>query len=483
MIDSRAILFVIGLLVTALGVLMLLPALVDAAAGNPDWQVFAASAIFTTTIGVGLSLATRGTDVSRFSLRQAFLLTVGSWAAMSAFSALPFNFISANMHYADAFFEAISGLTTTGSTVLTGLESLPPGMLMWRALLQWIGGVGIIVMAIIMLPFLRVGGMQLFQAESSDRSEKVVPRPAQLVVYIVGIYSLLTALCIFGYRAAGMGWFDALCHAMTTLSTGGYSTHDASMAFFDNGLILWCGTLFMAAGAFPFVVYIKSVRGHPEAVWRDSQVRTLLALLATVSVGLALWHAAAGRMNFGEALTHTAFNVTSVVTTTGYASQDYTAWGPLAVGVFFMITFIGGSTGSTAGGIKIFRFQILWLITRSYLKRLLSPSRAQVLLYEGRAVPADVPYSVLAFIAVFLGGTALTTVVLSALGLDFVTSLSAAATAITNVGPGLGDIVGPAGNFATLPDAAKWVLSAAMLLGRLELFTVLVLFEPAFWRG
>ncbi|RMF10780.1 MAG: TrkH family potassium uptake protein [Alphaproteobacteria bacterium] len=461
---------------------MLVPALVDAAASNPDWQVFTASAVATVTVGGGLSLAFRGAAINRFSLRHAFLLTSASWAALSAFAALPFTFLSADLHYADAFFEAISGLTTTGSTVLTGLDGLPPGMLIWRALLQWIGGVGIVLMAIIMLPFLRVGGMQLFQAESSDRSEKIVPRPAQLVSYIAGIYSLLTWICFLAYHWAGMGWFDALCHAMTTLSTGGYSTHDASMAYFDNGLILWCGTLFMAAGALPFVVYIKSMKGRPEAIWQDSQVRTLLGLLAVISLGLAFWHAGHNRIGFGEALTHAAFNVVSIVTTTGYASTDYTTWGPLAMVAFFMITFIGGSTGSTAGGIKIFRFQILWLITRAYLQRLISPSRAQVLLYEGRPVPGDVPFSVLAFITVFLGTVAVTTVVLSALGLDFDTSLSAAATSITNVGPGLGDIVGPAGNFATLPEAAKWVLSVAMLLGRLELFTVLVLFEPAFWR-
>jgi len=483
LIDSRAILFVIGLLVTGLGLLMLLPALADAAASNPDWQVFIASSIVTVTVGVGLSLATRGSDSARFSLRHAFLLTATSWIVMSAFAAIPFNFISTKMHYADALFEAISGLTTTGSTVLTGIDSLPPGMLLWRALLQWIGGVGIIVMAIIMLPFLRVGGMQLFQAESSDRSEKVVPRPTQLVGYIFAIYSLLTALCFFGYHMAGMDWFDALCHAMTTLSTGGYSTHDASMGFFNSGAVLWIGTIFMAAGAFPFVVYIKLVRGHPEAIWKDSQIQTLLGLLAITSLLLAVWHAERNQITLLDALTHTAFNVTSVVTTTGFASMDYTLWGPLAVGVFFMLTFVGGATGSTAGGIKIFRFQILWLITRAYLKKLVSPSRAQVLIYEGRVVPTDVPYAVLAFIAVFLGTVAIVTAVLTALGLDFVTSLTAAATAITNVGPGLGEIIGPAGNFTTLPELAKWVLAATMLLGRLELFTVLVLLEPDFWRG
>ncbi len=483
MIDSRAILFVIGLMLTALGVLMLLPALVDAAATNPDWEVFAASAIFTTTIGVGLSLATRGSDLSRFSLRQAFLLTTGSWFAMSAFSALPFSFLSTKLSYADAFFEAVSGLTTTGSTVLSGLDSMPPGILLWRSLLQGIGGVGIVVMAIIMLPFLRVGGMQLFQTESSDRSENVVPRPAQLVSYIAAVYALLIALCALGFRITGMTWFDAICHSMPTIATGGYSTHDAAFGYFHRSDTLWCGTLFMIAGAMPLVVFIKMARGQRDAIWKDSQVRTLVGLLASVSLVIAIWHSLKDNVPFLSSLTHSAFNVTSIVTTTGFVSQDYTLWGPLVSGIFLMITFVGGCTGSTAGGIKIFRFEILWLITRSYLRRLLSPSRAQVLIYEGRAVPADVPYSVLAFIAGYLGTVAIATVILTALGLDLVTSLSATATAIGNVGPGLGPIVGPAGYFGTLPDAAKWVLSITMLLGRLELFTVLVLFEPAFWRG
>lgn len=483
MIDSRAILFVIGLLVSTLGFLMLLPAAADAAASNPDWQIFLASAGVTISMGVSLSLATRGSDLSRFSLRHAFLLTTGIWASLSAFAALPFNFLSPDMHYADAFFEAISGLTTTGSTVLSELDRMPPGILLWRALLQWVGGVGIIVMAIIMLPFLRVGGMQLFRAESSDRSEKVVPRPTQLVGYIAAIYGLLTFACFVAYHKAGMGWFDALCHAMTTLSTGGYSTHDASMGYFNSEGVLWVGTIFMALGGLPFVMYIRATRGDPCALFRDSQARTLLGLLLGTSLVITIWHASRDGISFLEAFTHVAFNVTSVVTTTGYASEDYLTWGALAAGAFFILTFVGGCTGSTAGGIKIFRFQIMWLITRGYLQRLLSPSRAQPLIYEGRAVPSDVPYAVLAFIAVFLGTVAITTVILAALGLDFVTSLTAAATAITNVGPGLGNIIGPAGNFASLPELAKWVLSAAMLLGRLELFTVLVLLEPAFWRG
>jgi trk system potassium uptake protein TrkH len=472
-----------GLLLFALAASMTLPAVTDLAVGNPDWQIFLASAGVTGFVGASLALGFQQRDAVTLDLRQAFLLTCSSWVGLAAFSALPFMFLDQRLDYADAFFESISGLTTTGSTILVGLDQMPPGMLLWRSLLQWIGGIGIILTAIIILPFLRVGGMQLFRAESSERSEKVVARPYELMSLIGLIYTGLTILCAVGFWAGGMSAFDAVCHAMTALSTGGYSTHDASFGAYKRPAILIVATVFMVLGSLPFVAYIRTWQGKGMAIWQDSQVITLLGILVSVSAVIGIWIAEVDHIPLLDSLILAAFHVTSIVTTTGFASTDYQLWGALPIGILFFLTFVGGCTGSTAGGIKIFRFQVLWLVTRAHLRRLLRPHIVVVPTYHGRLLDDDIATSVLAFIFVYMLIVALTAAGLAAFGLDLVTSLSAAATAVSNVGPGFGPIVGPAGNFAPLPDGAKWVLSLAMLLGRLELFTVFVLFSRSFWRG
>lgn len=478
----RPIAFVIGLLLLGLAGAMLICALVDAGRANPDWRVFAISATITGFIGGASVLSTRSSARFQLELRQAFLLTASSWLAMSVFAALPFLFLGQGLDLADAVFEAVSGLTTTGSTIIVGLDALPPGILVWRSLLQWIGGIGIIGMAIVILPFLRVGGMQLFHTESSDRSDKIVGHPGLLAAYIGTAYILLTIACTAAYWFFGMTFFDAVNHAMTTVSTGGYSTHDASFAYFRAEGLHWTGVAFMAAGAMPFVMYVRLAQGaRPDGLVR-SQVRLFAALLLLVSFALAVWHAATGKMPLGEALLTTAFNVTSIVTTTGFVSADYTLWGPLAGVIFLVLTVVGGCTGSTSGAIKIFRFQVLWLLSINQINRLIRPHEVTRVALSGRPVTDEVGASVLAFLCLFLAAIVAGTVMLSAFGLDLDTSLSAAVTALANVGPGIGPIVGPAGNFSSLPDGAKWVLSGAMLLGRLELFTILVLFTPRFWR-
>ena len=357
-----------------------------------------------------------------------------------------------------------------------------PGILLWRSILQWIGGVGIVVMAIMILPLLSVGGMQLFRSESSDRSEKIVAHPFYLASSIVAVYVVLTAACALGYELAGMSFFDAINHAMTTLSTGGYSTHDASMSFFNQPAIHWVAIVFMAAGSLPFVLYIKSVKGDWLALFRDQQVRGFFTMVVVAAIFLTVW-LYLKHWPLLSAIRQAMFNVTSIVTTTGYASDDYTTWGPLPVSVFLILTFLGGCTGSTAGAIKVFRLQIMLLMTREQLWRLLLPSIIFPRRYNGERVSDDIIPSVVAFLAAYIVVTAVITLCLSAFGLDLVTSISATATAIGNVGPGLGHIVGPSGNFASLPDGAKWLLTLAMMLGRLELFTVLVILTPAFWRA
>jgi len=481
LIHYQPILAITGFLLVGLGAIMALPALVDLSEGNADWMVFALSGAITSLFGAVLAIAGREDEPLGLNVKQAFVLTTVLWFVLPGFAALPF--LGLDVDYADALFETVSGITTTGATVLVGLDDLPPGIQLWRSLLQWMGGVGIVVMAIIMLPFLKVGGMQLFHAESSDRSEKVLAKSFDIAAWIGAIYLGLTVLCALSYAAGGMTLFDAICHSMTTVATGGFSNHDASFAYWDDKpQLLWIGSLFMLAGALPFVVYIGALRGRPYEIIRDPQVRALVGFLAVVSFGLALHETLAGTLPFRDALRHSTFNIVSVVTTTGYASMDYTLLGEFDIGFFFVLLYIGGCSGSTTGGIKMYRFIILWAIIRRQIRLMVHPSRIEPLRYAGRRIPSDVPPSVLAFLTLYVGMTVIITMILAGLGLDFVTAISSAVSAVGNVGPGLGHVVGPVGNFSTLPDAAKIALSFAMILGRLELFTVLVLLDPAFWR-
>lgn len=479
--NTKVVGLVVGALLVALSVLMLVPILAELVANSGDWQAFLGSAVITGFVGGALMLANQ-TEDRDLGHRATFLVTVLSWLSVGAFSALPFALSRVGMSYPDAFFEAMSGFTTTGATVMTGLDMTPPGILLWRSLLQWVGGIGIIVTAVAILPFLRVGGMQLFRTESTDRSDKVLPRPGQIAVAIGEVYLLLTLLCALAYMAAGMMPFDALNHAMTTVATAGYSTHDASFAHFDSATIEWIAVVFMISGAVPLVLYVHTARGTGETLWNDPQVRTFLAILAVASILMALWLAARGDYSFFTALRYTAFNVTSIVTTTGFASTDYTAWGPFAVMAFLFLMFIGGCTGSTSGGMKIFRLQVLAMLLRTQIRQTLYPHVAQTLRYGDRTVSRDIVFSVALFVFVYLASMVAVALMLAAFGLDFITALSSAITSIANVGPGLGATVGPAGNFASLPDGAKIIMAFAMLLGRLELLTVLVMFSKDYWR-
>jgi trk system potassium uptake protein len=481
MIEFRPIVQVLGLLLLVLAATMLVPAVVDVAQGSDDWRSFVLAAGVTGFVGGLAVLATHEPHRFQLDIRQAFLLTALAWSIVPAFAALPFTGLGYS--YTDAYFEAMSGLTTTGSTVFAGLDALPPGILLWRSLLQWVGGIGIIVMAIVLLPFLRIGGMQLFRTESSEQSDKIVPRAFHMVAGIGAIYVGLTILCAILYGIVEMSPFDAVNHAMATLATGGYSTHDASFGHFVRPATHWLGTLFMLAGALPFIAYLRFVRGDSRALADDPQVRALVVFFVVVIGSTGTWLALTQDVGIEEAFRLAAFNIVSVVTTTGFASTDYTLWGPGAVALFFVIMFLGSCAGSTSGAIKVYRHLIIWQLIRAKLQRLTSQHQVIPLRYGGRKIPEDVPSAVLAFVAALLGTTALFTIALGFLGLDLVTALSASATAITNVGPGLGPIIGPAGNFTTLPDAAKWLLCLAMLLGRLEIFTVLLLFTPAFWRS
>jgi trk system potassium uptake protein TrkH len=482
MLDLRPVLYVIGVLLAGLAGLMLLPALVDFAHDNPDWQTFLVSAAVTLFVAGGVLLANRSTVTGQLSVRQAFLLTTLSWVIAAAFAALPLVFSGQKISYAAAYFEAMSGLTTTGSTVLSGLDGMPPGLLLWRSMLQGFGGVGIIVIAVAVFPALQVGGMQLFRTESSDRSEKIVPRAAQLATNIGGTFVGLTLACAIAYWLAGMSFFDAVCHALTTIATGGFANYDASFGRFDSAAIEWIGVLFMLLGGGSFTLYILALHGRRESLWRDSQMQWYVGLNVVAALVVGLWHYASNEVGLHQALRHAFFNVISITTTTGFAASDYSAWGPFAVAIFFALAFVGGCTGSTTGGIKIFRFQILFGTMRRQFFGLISPHGVKTPTFNRKPVPPDVPLAVMSFFFLYGLSTIAVAVALALIGLDFTTAISGAASAIGNVGPGLGEIIGPAGNFATLPAPALWLLSFAMLLGRLELFTVLMIFTPRFWR-
>lgn len=480
----RPVAYIVGYVLLATAGMMLIPLLLDLAHGNAEWRAFALSAFLSFAIGGTLVLSSWGGLNAGLTLRQAFVLTPLSWFSVALVSAIPFYFSgleSVHLRSADSFFEAVSGITTTGATVISGLDQAPPGILMWRALLQWMGGIGIVATAIAILPALGIGGMQLFRTESSDRSAKAMPRVKQIASAIGLSYLSLTIIAALSYWALGMTLFDAVAHAFTSIATGGFSTSDKSFAAWESNGIQWFAALFMLSGTLPFVLYVRLIAGQYSELW-DRQVRTLLIFLGVTIVCLGTWLHVSGIYGFEEAFRHAAFNIVSVVTTTGFASADYMLWGNAVVGIFFCLTFIGGCTGSTSGGIKIFRFEVIAVMLKVHFLRLIYPRGVFPRSYDHKRLDDEVVGSVIAFFVVFFLCYAVLTLLLLGHGLDFLTSSSGAATALANVGPGLGDIIGPAGNFASLPDGAKWLLSFGMLLGRLELFTVLILFVPRFWR-
>ena len=480
--DFRPAIFVVGLLLATLAVVMCVPAIADFAYGHPDWQVFAVSAATTFFVGVTMALTSKTRDM-KLTIRHAFMITTTSWMAMTLFASLPFAFSELDMGFTDAVFEAMSGITTTGSTVISGLENAPPGILLWRSLLQWLGGIGIIVMGIAVLPMLQVGGMQLFRMESSDQSDKAMPRAAQIASAIGVIYLLLTIVWAGFYWVAGMTGFDAISHAMTTIATGGFSNHDESFAYFDSAMIEYIAAAGMLVGALPFILYLRALQGDMLAVVNDSQVQWFLIFSAGVIVTTCGWLV----LEVGEdplnALRLATFNIVSIITGTGYATDDYSIWGSFSPVIFFFIMFIGGCSGSTTCGIKVFRFQVLYAAARTQIHHLLQPHGVFIPYFNKRPISEEIIISVLSFFFMWFFTFALLTLGLSLLGLDFVTAFSSAATSIANVGPALGPVAGPTGNFVSFPDAAKWLMAGGMLLGRLELFTVIVMLSRSFWRS
>ena len=479
MSNYKTVFFTLGILQIILGIFMLIPIFVQFFFNEIDSSFFGAS-IITIIFGTLFFLSNLDHD-KKLNLQQAFLLTALSWLSIAIFGSLPLIFSEVNFSFTNAFFESMSGITTTGSTIIPNLEEMPKAILLWRAILQWLGGIGIIVMAITLMPIMNVGGMQLFKISNSDSSEKILPKSKEIALRLIYIYSGLTTLCAISYKILGMNTFDSITHSMTTIATGGFSNYNESIGFFNSFSIEISAMIFIILGSLPFIAYIKFLNGNRRIFFSDIQIRTFLKiiLISILILSIYLFLDKSSELNFRTVL----FNVISILTGTGYVNAQFDNWGGFPLIIFIGLMFIGGCAGSTTCGIKIFRFQILYSFVLNQLKKIIYPKGIFVLKYNQSPVDDKFTASIISFIYMYLVIFFVITALLSLTGLDFITSISGAATSISNVGPGLGSTIGPNGNFSSLPDVSKWILSFGMILGRLELFAILVLFLPSFWRN
>ncbi len=479
MSNYKTVFFTLGILQIILGIFMLIPIFIQFFFKEIDSSFFGAS-IITIIFGTLFFLSNLDHD-KRLNLQQAFLLTALSWLSIAIFGSLPLIFSEVNFSFTNAFFESMSGITTTGSTIIPNLEEMPKAILLWRAILQWLGGIGIIVMAITLMPIMNVGGMQLFKISNTDSSEKILPKSKEIALRLIYIYSGLTTLCAISYKILGMNTFDSITHSMTTIATGGFSNYNESIGFFNSFPIEISAMIFIILGSLPFIAYIKFLNGNRRIFFSDIQIRTFLKiiLISILILSIYLFLNKSSELNLRTVL----FNVISILTGTGYVNAQFDNWGGFSLIIFIGLMFIGGCAGSTTCGIKIFRFQILYSFILNQLKKIIYPKGIFVLKYNQNAVDDKFTASIISFIYMYLVIFFTITALLSLTGLDFITSISGAATSISNVGPGLGSTIGPNGNFSSLPDISKWILSFGMILGRLELFAILVLFLPSFWRN
>jgi len=480
--NNKTVFFAIGVLLVILGTFMLIPFFVQFIYDEKN-NTFLSSASVTAFVGI-LLILTNLEENKKLNLQQAFLLTTLSWLSIAIFGCLPFLFSNLDLSFVDAFFESMSGITTTGSTVITNLDDVSKSILIWRAILQWLGGIGIIVMAITILPLLNVGGMQLFRMESSDTTEKILPKTREITLIISIIYLALTFACGISYWTVGMNIFDSIAHSMTTIATGGFSTYSDSIGYFKNPKIEIISIIFIVLGSMPFIAYLKFVKGDKKVFLKDTQIKGLVYILI-ISVLLMFFYLMLSNKDysFSENLRISTFNVVSILSGTGYVTTDFSLWGKFPLVFFLFLMFVGGCAGSTTCGIKIFRFQILGHFIINQIKKLVYPHGVFSTKYNNEKISNTFIYSIMTFVFLYFFIFFILAALLSINGLDFITAISGSASAISNVGPGLGDVIGPNGNFSDLPNFSKLSLSLGMLLGRLELFAVLVLFFPSFWKN
>ena len=480
MSNYKTVFFTLGILQIILGLFMLIPLIIQIIYKEVD-SGFISASIVCIIFGILFYLSNLDHE-KKLNLPQAFLLTALSWLTIAIFGSLPFIFSNIELGLTDAFFESMSGITTTGSTIIKDLDNSPKGILIWRALLQWLGGIGIIVMAITLMPIMNVGGMQLFKISSNDTTEKVMPKTKEISVRLIVVYSTLTLACALIYKLFGMNIFDSITHSMTTIATGGFSNYNESIGYFNNSYIEFSSIVFILLGSIPFIAYIKFLSGDKKIFFSDTQIKTFFIVVIFSIIILFIYLAIIKQSLFEISIRSVSFNVISILTGTGYVTKDFDQWGNFPLIFFLILMFIGGCAGSTACGIKIFRIQLLYHFLSNQLKKIIYPRGIFVIKYDNNNIDDKFMSSVISFIFLYIVIFFCLAAILSLTGLDFVTSISGAATSISNVGPGLGDIIGPNGNFSSLSELSKWALSMGMILGRLELFAILVLFIPSFWR-
>jgi len=480
MSNYKTVFFTLGVLQIILGLSMIVPILAQFFYNQID-SGFISSGLVTIVFGVLFFLSNLDYD-KKLNLPQAFLLTALSWLSIAIFGSLPFIFSNIELSFTDAFFESMSGITTTGSTIITNLNETPKAILLWRAMLQWLGGIGIIVMAITLMPIMNIGGMQLFSISTSSTPEKILPKSKEISIRLILIYSVLTISCALFYKIFGMGFFDSIVHSMTTIATGGFSNYNESIGYFNSSLIEITSMIFIILGSVPFIAYIKYLNGNKKIFLNDTQIKMFLKIIIFSILLMFFYLSIKNQSIFDINLRSISFNVISILTGTGYVTENFSNWGQFPLVYFLILMFIGGCAGSTACGIKIFRVQILYQFISNQLKKIIYPRGIFNIKYENSNVDDKFMASIISFIFLYILFFFIITAFLSINGLSFITAISAAATSISNVGPGLGDIIGPNGNFSQLNNFSKWILSFGMILGRLELFAVLVLFIPSFWR-
>jgi len=481
MSNYKTVFFTLGVLQIILGISMVIPIITQIVYSEIDSSFIGAS-IISIIFGILFFLSNLNHE-KKLNLQQAFLLTALSWLSIAIFGSLPFIFSSLELSVTDSFFESMSGITTTGSTIISNLETAPRSILLWRAMLQWLGGIGIIVMAITLMPIMNVGGMQLFKISSNDSSEKILPKSKEVALRLIYVYLALTTLCALTYKVFGMNTFDSVTHSMTTIATGGFSNYNESIGYFNSLSIEISSMVFIILGSLPFIAYIKFLNGNKKIFFSDVQIKSFIKIII-FSIILLLFYSLFNNKDFSQINIRVIFfNVISILTGTGYVTGEFDGWGNFPLIFFLALMFIGGCAGSTTCGIKIFRIQILYLFVVTQLKKVIYPNGIFLIKYDKNTVDDKFMASIISFIFLYLVIFFLLTAFLSLSGLDFITSISGAATSISNVGPGLGSIIGPNGNFASLPETSKWILSLGMILGRLELFAILVLFLPSFWRN
>ena len=481
MSNYKTVFFTLGVLLIVLGFSMLVPVSIQLIYSEFN-STFIISSIITITFGALFFLANIDHNRS-LSTQQAFLLTALSWIGVAIFGSIPFIFSDLNLSITDAFFESMSGITTTGATIINNLSDTPKAILSWRAILQWLGGIGIIVMAITLMPIMNIGGMQLLKISSGDSSEKILPKTKQISLRLVLIYFSLTLLCAFFYKVCGMNFFDSLTHSMTTIATGGFSNYNQSIGFFESAKIEYVSIVFIILGSIPFISYIKFLSGNKKIIFKDEQIKLFFKLVFFSILILFIYLAIVNKSIFEIQLRSIIFNVVSILTGTGYVTKEFDQWGNFPLIFFLLLMFIGGCAGSTTCGIKVFRVHMLYFFLKNQLLKIIYPRAIINLKYNNDIVQDKLIASIISFIYLYIIIFFVISALLTLTGLNFITAVSGAASSISNVGPGLGNEIGPNSNYANLPAVSKWILSAGMILGRLEIFAILVIFLPSFWRN